>query len=287
MKHIKYIKQVSKDQIEELIKKGLNRKDIAITLNIPNRRLYDLFEYYNIKMNSKGASIMKNDKFFDNIDSEIKAYLLGFLVADGSILIEPKKKNGKIYAYNKRIAFCNSIDDLEIIELFHKYICPDNSISFSNNQIGVKKRKIQCRLKWSSPYMVDKLIEYGINKRKTYDITFTFDFSILRTDEMIIHFLRGFFDGDGWVSKTTDKRWKNEYTYTKVGFVGTSKSFLFQIIKFYKKYDLNFKIHEYMGKNMKYYQILLHGKEAIEKFRDIMYGNATFFLNRKFNKFKE
>ena len=52
-------------------------------------------------------------------------------------------------------------------------------------------------------------------------------------------------------------------------------------------YDLNFKIYEYMSKNMKYYQILLHGKEAIKKFRDIMYENSTFFLNRKFNKLKE
>ena len=48
------------------------------------------------------ASLMNliNENFFDNIDSEEKAYLLGFFIADGCIQKEAKKKNGEIYSYN-------------------------------------------------------------------------------------------------------------------------------------------------------------------------------------------
>lgn len=48
-----------------------------------------------------------NDTFFDVIDSELKAYALGFLVADGCIKHE-KRANGN---FSYRVAFNNSIDD--------------------------------------------------------------------------------------------------------------------------------------------------------------------------------
>lgn len=280
MKASKYTKSISKEYLEKLVNDKLSVNEICKLLNIPNRRVYDLFKYYNIEYTlNKGTFLQKNDTFFDNIDSEIKSYLLGFLIADGCILQEPKKKKGIIYSYNSRISFCNAIDDLEIIKLYNTHICPYNNIKFVNNQKGVKFRKLQCHLRWSSKYMVDRLINIGIKPRKTYDINFIFDFSILKSNDLIIHFLRGFFDGDGWASLNKSKT-------INVGFVGTSLPFLNQIIDFYKKYDLNFVVNKNTSKNMDYYQILLRGgKPASEKFKDIMYSNANFFLQRKYNKF--
>ena len=66
----------------------------------------------------KGSTSKINEEFFDNIDSEEKAYLLGFFIADGCMQKEEKKRNGEIYSYSYRFTLNNSIDDLEIIELF-------------------------------------------------------------------------------------------------------------------------------------------------------------------------
>jgi intein/homing endonuclease len=135
--------------------------------------------------------------------------------------------------------------------------------------------------------MVDKLIEYGINPRKTYEIDFKFNFNILPSEDLKIHFLRGFFDGDGCVTNFTDKRWKKKYSYTNIGFVATSKSFILQISEFYKNYGIHFKLKEQKSKNMKYYQIWIHENKSVRRFKTIMYNNSNFFLYRKFNKFLE
>jgi LAGLIDADG-like domain len=284
--YIKYMKEntltkkFSKQLIEKLIEKKLTPKEMALELNINKRRIYDLLKFYNIQLIDKGRIIRKNDTFFDKIDNEIKAYLLGFLIADGCINIEEKKRNGVVYAYNKRISFCNSIDDLSTIELIKENICPNNKLVYTNNQQGVKFRKPQVKIRWTSPYMVNKLIEYGIHSNKTKDFSFKFDFSILKSEDLKIHFLRGFFDGDGCASISS------KYKYVSVGFVTTSLPFIQQIIDFYKGYSLDFRIDTHKSKNMDYYQIWLRGgKQSIISFKKLMYNNANFFLQRKFNKF--
>lgn len=280
--------KISKEMLETFLREGIFYKEICEKFNICNSSLYLLFKKYNINRINKNQKTKKNDEFFDVIDSEIKAYLLGFLVADGSVIIEPKKRNGEIYSYNKRISILNSIDDIETINLFNQHICPNNTIEYVNNQSGAVKRKLQCKIRWTSPYMVDKLISYGINPRKTYEIDFKFNFDILVNDKLKIHFLRGFFDGDGCVSINNKTLNGKSYKNNVIGFVSTSKIFLTQIIDFYKNYGLDFKLTCRHGKNMDYYNINLSGgKTAVSKFKEIMYKDAQFFLSRKFNKFIE
>ena len=143
----------------------------------------------------KGSNSKINEKFFDNIDSEEKAYLLGFFIADGCMQKEEKKKDGKVYSYSYRFTLSNSIDDLEIIELFQKSICPNKKIEFINDQRGVKFRKEQARLRWTSKHMFETLESYNIHPRKTYDNEFFLP--KIMSDNLLRHFIRGLFDGDG------------------------------------------------------------------------------------------
>lgn len=78
-----------------------------------------------------------NDFYFDEIDSEDKAYLLGFLIADGCIRAE-KRKNGNI---SYRICFSNSVDDEEAIKLLHSKICPKASLTIDNQSTESVTRK--------------------------------------------------------------------------------------------------------------------------------------------------
>ena len=58
--------------------------------------------------------------YFNNIDSAMKAYLLGFFIADGYI----EKNSG-------RICFNNSIDDISIIKEIQKQISPNSKLLYS------------------------------------------------------------------------------------------------------------------------------------------------------------
>ena len=63
---------------------GLNLRKISEIVNIPERRLGELCKLYNLDV--KRNFIYKVvDTFFDNIDCEIKAYLLGYFIADGNM----------------------------------------------------------------------------------------------------------------------------------------------------------------------------------------------------------
>ena len=71
-----------------------------------------------------------NDDYFSIIDSEKKAYLLGFFIADGTIGMNQGCKN----SYFMQVNICN--DDDEILKLYQLEICPENKISVCNYQGG-------------------------------------------------------------------------------------------------------------------------------------------------------
>ena len=110
---------------------AVKKAAIRLGINLPKRRKY-----------------MVVDDFFDNIDSEIKAYLLGYFIADGCICIENKKHNGIIDGHSIRMLLNVSEDDSSVIKLFKQYIIPQGTISKTNCQNGVKfNRKPQVKLR--------------------------------------------------------------------------------------------------------------------------------------------
>ena len=265
-------------KVKELIEKGYNNTQLGIELNIPGRRITDLLKHYNIENKNRRYIKNINHDYFNNIDNENKAYILGFLLADGCVLIEPKKKNGKIYSYSKRITFCNSISDYEIIEKIKNEISQDSIIKIIQNDKGAVNRQPQCILRINSCEMVDKLISINIKPRKTYDLDFEFDFSII-PENLIRHFIRGFFDGDGWI---TSKKYK------QLGFVATSLKFTIQLQKYFNNHfpEISSNISTYQNKNMKTYSLVLNlsGTKSVDIFKHF-YNDSNIFLTRKYKKF--
>lgn len=132
MRFKKYINNFNVEQIIELNNQGKNIKEIAEIVDIPAKRLAEMIKAFELNI-KKGSNSKINEEFFDEINSEEKAYLLGFFIADGCMQKEEKKKNGEIYSYSYRFAIHNSIDDSETVELFQKFICPSKQIEISNS----------------------------------------------------------------------------------------------------------------------------------------------------------
>ena len=103
-----------------------------------------------------------NHEYFDIIDSDIKAYFLGFFIADGTISIS-KRCIG-------RMGFCIQNDDSYILEkLLNNINCP-NKIYVRINLNGAKCRKPQAILRWTSQHMASTLINKYIPDINTTNI---------------------------------------------------------------------------------------------------------------------
>lgn len=217
-----------------------------------------------------------NEDFFDKIDSEIKAYLLGFFVADGCITMNSGCKN----------SYCLSVnltkEDEYIIKLFNDYICPNNHIRNNNHQTKGMHRRETSIIKWTSTKMKETLFNYNIRMRKTYDFTFVFPFEKIQK-EYIWDFIRGFFDGDGHISYSETTK---QLTFA---FYGTSKPYLNQLGEmFEKEFGVEKRIESTTKTNIELFCLRFSANYNRVKFMENLfykfYKNKKFLLKRKQEK---
>lgn len=211
---------------------------------------------------------MYNSTFFDKIDTELKAYLLGYLVADGCITIEERwERPSNIH----RIQFQSSIDDLQVLELIRNTIAPHLKIS---KQKAIGNRKESIRLRLACKYMVDSLMDiHGIKPRKTWDYEFE---SPKLPYNLVRHFIRGFFDGDGSVGKG------------HFSFIFNSKIFLNKVLKHILDNTTNLKYYIYEENRHTSIYYSLHFSINIDsriQLFNYLYKDCNYKLDRKYNIF--
>lgn len=125
-----------------------------------------------------------NDSYFDNLDSEDKAYFLGLLLSDGYNDI----KNGIV-----------SIDlqeeDLPTLRLLNSALnITPRPIRCYENKYAVKPRH---RVVVSSRKISERLEQLEMVKQKSYNLKFPQQVP----ENMLRHFIRGYFDGDGSIGQ--------------------------------------------------------------------------------------
>lgn len=266
MKKAEYLNKFNLDKAIQMMKDGKNQKEIGKEFGIPSQRVSDCFKFHNVKFDRRGLRI--NDTFFDVIDSELKAYLLGFLIADGCCRLE-KRSNGK--KRTKRICFNNTIDDKEAIEALHDNICPDSSLLIKDYTHN-RRKKPQYTLQWTSEHMFDVLGEkYNIRPLKTLDKEFFIPEEAV-PEELWRHFIRGFFDGDGHVGSCS------------VEFTFTSELFMNQIMNWFRNF--HYRVYHIQGKTTDYWKVIIPTPDKIKKcIFDFFYKDSTIFLTRKYEAF--
>lgn len=259
-------------------KSGMTYQQLSEKYGICKGTVTNLLLQLNLK--SKRQRFWVDDHYFDVIDTEEKAYLLGFLIADGCIREE------KDYRYKDvkttRICFSNSEDDKEILDIIHSKICPNHKMIYYHNSRGAKIRKPQYTIQWPAPNTVRVLKEkYKILSRKTYDQNFVFPFETI-PENLHRHFIRGFMDGDGSIN------------WSELKFVFNSEHFMNQIIQKFSNlfkeheetvYDFSYTIKCIKGKTTDYWRLFIplgHGRDKLIK--SYLYKDATIFLSRKYKK---
>ena len=211
-----------------------------------------------ISVENKRASKSCDIHYFDSIDTEEKAYWLGFLFADGAITQHQ-------HSYDIELSL--KLEDKNHVEKFAKALKKDHVNSNSTY-------RSRCIL--GSKHIFDVLSLYGCTPKKSLTLKFP-DKSVFKDESLVRHFIRGYVDGDGCLSYADKK-----HSRANVSVLGT-ENFLNGIQSYYgtnRKLYLN-------NKNNNITKVLsFSGKNAFA-FTDYLYRDSTIYLDRKYKKYLE
>ena len=205
--------------------------------------------------------------YFKNIDSETKAYILGYIVADGSVEESVRKdRPSKLI----RLRFGCVTEDDEILKLIQKEIAPENKLRYY--QPKAPNRKQITILQICDKELVSDLRRvYNIQPRKTYKADFEFP-NIPKIYER--DFIRGFIDGDGSIGKRHFSMICNSPTFAE-----QIKDKFLEAVP-----TLKWIIYEENRKNIPYWSLHFSYSIKVRKpIFDYLYKDATVYLNRKRN----
>ncbi len=216
--------------------------------------------------------------FFSKIETELQAYLLGFIYADGCINIQRHTLSIHI----------NDIDS-ELFNLF-KIISPE---AYTNTEEGYEskalvrghtvKNKSSIRLAISSKILIDDLIKLGVCERKTYEELHIPKMSF----NLIGHFIRGYFDGDGcftWHAaapnlNNREKNWKVRMAWQ---IDSKTKTMLEEFQQWFNNNGIKLNINYIKRDNM--YRLCTSSKKTFNTLYQLIHKDAKYSLSRKANK---
>lgn len=219
------------------------------------------------------------DDFFKEINSEEKAYLLGFFIADGTYSLSFGCKDSYRYQIHQQEV------DKCIVEWYKKAIVPEGNLVYKEAYTDKKgtNHKGTYKLRWTSKTMHKDLEIYNIFPKKTEDLTFKFPFELI-PEEFIWDFIRGFFDGDGQISYSEET---HQFTFAMYG---TSEKFMNQLGEiFEKEFNVEKRVEGVQKSKMILYTLRFSANQKRLSFIDALYSkfykNKTYFLSRKQSKF--
>jgi len=215
---------------------------------------------------------LKED-FFDTIDSQEKAYFLGFLFADGC-------NSGHHISLNL------SVKDKDMLDRLNILIHPEGKplykgharISYLKNGKSASTKE-NYHLTIENKHISDVLSNYGCTPRKTNSLQFPQDIK----EEFIPHFIRGYFDGDGSISLLGRNKRRNQAYIS----ITSTRMFCKSVGDIIKQEGINSKIMEknYAADNI--VELRITAIQDILKFLPWIYKDSIIHLQRKYNRYME
>jgi len=250
--------KLDKEKVVESYVGGKSIQAVADIFGTNYGAVYRLLKALRLTRSHK-SSIRKyvmNEDYFKKINSQNKAYILGFIMADGSI--NPEQRAVSIRLHHR---------DKEVLDFIKSEICPDKPLYIIKEHGWSAK---QLFLLLSSVKMMNDLVRLGCVPNKTFKLKFP----NIRVKYQS-HFIRGYFDGDGCICMSTNN------VFSVIGskcFIKTLQGILM------KKCDLS-KTKPAIQKGM---AVLGYGGDInVLKIANYLYKNSNFKLQRKYMKFEQ
>ena len=214
-------------------------------------------------INSKRKYYVDED-YFEEIDYDKKAYLLGYLYADGCVR---HSSSNRTYGFKLKI----HEKDIHIIDFIQSEL--------KSNYPVVKEYGTNCfSVSINSKKISEDLINIGCVVNKTLIL----EYPVNIDKKYWNSFIHGYFDGDGCISYC-DVKYKKQRMFKLLG----TNNFLSIINKYFTELGINcYDIIKYTNSNI--YQLRVSKKECLKKIYEIFYNNSKYlFLNRKEEIFKK
>lgn len=214
----------------------------------------------------KRKPTLEEVNYFENIDTHLKAYFLGFIAADGCIL---ENKSG-----NKSLEIGINKKDVVVLEKLLDELK-------SSHNIRYKEATSSCSIHISNSKLISDIERIGITSRKSLTMP-----NLIHNipTEFQSSFICGLYDGDGSIGFY--KRAKCNTWFISVGLIGTKevvegvRNWLEKNIELKTKYIYNNKNRNPLTVQFNF----TRRSEVIEFFKRI-YFPCPFSLKRKYDKF--
>ena len=218
------------------------------------------------------SRLLEEKHFFDIIDTEEKAYILGFAASDGTVSYDTNKSS-----YSLKFVV-NSVDT-QLLEDFKRILKSKVQVktfeAITNLPQGGTCTSEMSSVLFCSKTLVEGLIDKGVTPRKS--LTLNVDYLKI-PDNLKRHFWRGLFDGDGTFGKK--KNLEVSLTTSKTMAESTKK----EILKLFPSFKVNF--YERKECSGQTYNLIFTTQKDGFSFLQYMYEDCNIKLARKFEKYK-
>lgn len=252
--------------------KKMGFKEISDMLIVSERAVARVLKEAEIKTRRKNRYIL-NEHYFDSIDTEEKAYILGLLYADGYVGTE--EINNIVLALNDK----EILDEISICLEFTGNVRKTKRGNYPNSKTGYS-------LNFSSCLMATALRKIGLYPAKSLTMA-----ELPQIDKNLMrHFIRGYFDGDGTISTSHHTSYQKvkgnikKYVYPAftVSLIGTD-NFVKNIANWLPMKHCYFRASKTKG--MTYLNVT--AKRDMQPIFKFLYENATIYLHRKYDKWQK
>ena len=252
--------KLSKEQRECIVQRYLEGESgisLSREFKVADVNVYNLLKYRNIPRRTQEElrDYHVDHRYFETVDSDEKAYWLGFIYADGGVV-------------NNTLKIELSAIDKEHIHLFGKSIK-------SNHPLVYRESQNSWALQVHSSQMIRDLRCLGVHPCKSRTIKFPFSID----DNFMPGFCRGFWDGDGWI---TSKRYgiNKDCRVWSVGFASMSVEFL-DSLRSWLRNRINRNIGSLIERKGGCGQLTFEGNPSVRSIIEAMYAGQTISLVRK------
>ena len=238
---------------------GITVDDIVKKYRVSNKTIYDILKLQNVKLLDYGEHskiYTLNEHYFDIIDTNNKAYILGLLYADGCNM-------------GKYITLSLKSCDKDILESINNELSSNRPLRLLSYSQKNNNWSDQYELTITNKYMAMQLSKLGMVKNKSLILTFP----EWMDDKFVPSFLRGYMDGDGTVGKYE----------CRISFISTEQ-FCEKTAEFLnKKLGVHCGVYKCNKNSTTSTRIMqIAGRNQVKRFLDYIYEDAELFLERKY-----
>lgn len=236
--------------VSSLIRKNYSLSEIGKIVGSDRQAIWKRMKEWGFQFHE----IKFDHRFFREINTEHKAYWLGYMMADGCVTL----------TQSNRVEICSK--DKEHLLKWHKALLSSHNVHILRNKDGVYWKSTHV-----SKEMVGDLSKHGVSPRKSL----TLEFPDTVPDYLMNHFFRGYFDGDFTIGIDNER---GRTPYLIFHMIGTKD--------FITKSRDYFKLSNMVQKRGNIYRVQTSGNIKVRKIMDWLYKDATIYLNRKKEKYE-